>query len=521
MTPRSKVHALPRALPSLAALLTALALLAPAADAQTWATDDPVLQQLWTEAMENSHLETLGQQLLDSIGPRLTGSPGLERAHDWAANTLSGWGVEARNESYGTWRGWERGITHVDLLEPRVRSLSATMLAWSPGTNGPVEGEVVVYPAWETEEELAAWMATEVEGRFVAIAFPQPTCRPDYHFEDYGSPGALARMDEARDEALQEFRETRVAQSGLVRLDLDAAGALGILESNWVGRPGTNRLFGTNTQSAVTLDLSCEDYGLVYRLAERGSRPVLRVDAESRELGEVPVYNTIGVIEGSELPDEYVFLSAHFDSWDGGSGATDNGTGSILMLETMRILSEVYPNPRRSIMIGLWGGEEQGLNGSRRFVAENPEIVDHIQALFNQDNGTGRVANISTQGLLEAGEHWARWLSRVPQQITTHIDLNMPGTPSTGGTDHAAFICAGAPAFSLSAVSWGYSPYTWHTVRDTYDKIVFEEVRNNAALVAMLVYLASEDPEPVSRVQRMLPGDRNWPNCQPGRTSPN
>ncbi|TVP55516.1 MAG: M28 family peptidase [Gemmatimonadales bacterium] len=494
---------------------------APTLSAQTWATNDPVLERIWEEAMENSHLEELGQQLLDSIGPRLTGSPSIDRAHDWAARTLQGWGVDADNQQYGTWRGWDRGITHIDLIEPRLRTLEGTMLAWSPGTDGPVEGEVVVFPAWETEEELEQWMATEVEGRFVAIAFPQPTCRPDYHYEDFGSQGALDRLNESRQAALQEFRETRVAQPGLVRLDLDAAGALGILESNWIGRPGTNRLFSTNTENAVTLDLSCEDYGLVYRLAESGRSPVLRVNAQAEDLGEVPVYNTIGVIEGSELPNEYVFLSAHFDSWDGGSGATDNGTGSILMMETMRILSEVYPNPRRSIMIGLWGGEEQGLNGSRRFVADNPEIVDNIQALFNQDNGTGRVANISTQGLIEAGEHWARWLSLIPQQITTHINLNLPGIPSTGGTDHASFICAGAPAFGLSSISWGYNPYTWHTMRDTYDKIVFEEVRNNAALIAMLTYLASEDPAPVSRVQRTLPGDREWPTCQPGRTSSN
>jgi carboxypeptidase Q len=470
--------------------------------------------------MENSHLEVMAQALMDSVGPRLTGSPGIDRAHDWAVRTLEGFGVEARNEQYGTWNGWDRGITHIDLIEPRISTLHGTMLAWSPGTDGPVEGEVVVVPEWSSEAELDAWLESEVEGRFVAIGFPQPTCRPDYHYDDFGTQGALSRMQEARSEALQAFRESRVPNQGQFRTRLDEAGALGILESNWVGRPGTNRLFGTSTENAVTLDLSCEDYGLVYRLAENGQNPVLRVNAQAEDLGEVPVYNTIGIIEGSELPDEYVMLSAHFDSWDGGTGATDNGTGSTLMLEVMRIVSEVYPNPKRSIVIGLWGGEEQGLNGSRRFAADNPDIVDGIQALFNQDNGTGRVANISTQGLVDAGEHWARWLSRVPSEITTHISLNMPGNPSTGGTDHASFICAGAPAFSLSSVSWGYNPYTWHTILDTYDKIVFEEVRNNAALISMLVYLASEDPEPVSRTQRTFPDGRDWPSCQPGQASP-
>jgi carboxypeptidase Q len=392
--------------------------------------------------MDNSHLEQLGHSLLDSIGPRLTASPGHARGVEWAVETLQGWEIEAHADEYGTWRGWDRGITHVDLISPRVRSLEAVLLAWSPGTDGPVEGEVVVVPEWDTEAEFEAWLATEVQGKFVATAFPQPTCRPDDHFTTFGTQGALARMNEAREEARQAHLQ-RVPAAGLLRLQLDAAGALGILESNWINQIGVNRLFSTNTESAVTLDLGCEDYGLVYRLAESGAAPVLRVNAVSEDLGEVPVHNVIGTIRGTELPDEVVMLSAHFDSWDGASGATDNGTGSILMLETMRIISEVYPNPRRTIMIGLWGGEEQGLNGSRRFVASNPEIVENLQALFNQDNGTGRVVNISAQGLVEAGEHWARWLAQIPSDITQHINLNVPGTPSTGGTDHAAFICAG------------------------------------------------------------------------------
>jgi carboxypeptidase Q len=488
-----------------------------------WSSDDPVLQGIWDEAMENSHLERLGHELLDQVGPRLTGSPNNDRANEWAVRTLQGWGIGATAEQYGTWQGWDRGITHIDLISPRIRTLEGAMLAWSPGTTGPVEGEVVVIPEWETEADFDAWLGT-VRGKFVATSFPQPTCRPDDHFDTFGSPGALDRMQEAREEARQAHLQ-RVPAAGLLRLQLDGAGALGILESNWQNQVGVNRIFGTNTVNAVTLDLGCEDYGLVYRLAENGAAPRIRVNAEARDLGEVPVYNVIGRIEGSELPDEYVMLSAHFDSWDGASGATDNGTGSILMLETMRILSEVYPNPRRTILIGLWGGEEQGLNGSRRFVAENPQVVEGLQALFNQDNGTGRVVNISTQGLIDAGEHWARWLARVPEQVTQHINLSVPGTPSGGGTDHAAFICAGAPGFSLGAISWGYNPWTWHTNRDSFDKIVFEEVRNNAALVAMLAYQASEDPERVSRNRRVMPTNPNtgeqsqWPACQPGRTS--
>jgi carboxypeptidase Q len=507
----------------LSAVAIATAILVGPAAAQTFPTNDPVLRRIWEVGMDESQVDRIAQTLLDSIGPRLTGTPGMERANDWSVALIQGWGVEARKEQYGTWRGWERGITHVDLLEPRVRSLEGTMLAWSPGTSEAVEGPVVIVPDYQTNEELDAWMAT-IAGKFVAIAFPQPTCRPDSHYEEYGSQGALQRMREQRQALAQNFR-LRVPSPPLLRLGLEQAGALGILESNWSNDIGVNKVFSTNTTRAPTIDLSCEDYGLLWRLAQNGQSPVIRVDARATFLGEVPVYNTVAQIPGSELPDEYVMLSAHFDSWDGGSGATDNGTGSTVMLEALRILSEAYSSPRRTILLGLWSGEEQGLNGSRRFAAMHPEVVDGLQALFNQDNGTGRVATISAQGLVGAGPHLGSWLSKIPEQITTHIDLVLPGSPGSGGTDNASFICFGAPAFNLSSIDWSYGTHTWHTNRDTYDKVVMEEIRNNAVLTAMLVYLASEDPARVSRERRqMAPGpqgqQRQWPTCSPGQAAP-
>jgi carboxypeptidase Q len=509
---------------TLVGAFAALALMAPAAQAQTWAVEDPVLQRIWQLGMNESQAERLGQVLLDSIGPRLTGSPGLRRANEWAVNTFRGWGIEARNEQYGTWRGWDRGITQVELVQPRVRSLEGMMLAWSPGTRRPVQAPVVVVPEYSTEAELDAWVRT-VRGRIVALSFPQPTCRPDTHYREFGAPGALDRLQESRRAAQDAYRQ-RVASAPLLRLRLEEAGAVGILESNWSGDIGVNKIFGTNTRRIPTIDLSCEDYGLVHRLAANGQGPVVRIHAESRELGEVPVHNTIAEIRGRELPNEYVMLSAHFDSWDGASGATDNGTGSIVMMEAMRILQQVYPNPRRTILLGLWGGEEQGLNGSRRFVGMHPEVVEGLQALFNQDNGTGRVINISAQGLVGAGGHLGRWLAQVPSEITGHIRYDFPGVPGGGGTDHAAFICAGAPGFNLSSHPWSYFMHTWHTNRDTYDKIVFEEIRNNAVLTAMLVYLASEDPDRMPRDRRVMPLNREgqptqWPACQPGRASSN
>ena len=194
------------------------------------------------------------------------------------------------------------------------------------------------------------------------------------------------------------------------------------------------------------------------------------------------------------------------------------------MLETMRILSAVYPNPKRSILIGLWNGEEQGLNGSRAFTEDHPEVVEGLQVLFNQDNGTGRVVNIAAQGFTGAGASLANWMSRVPAEVSRHVTLRLPGNPGGGGSDYASFVCHGAPGINLSALSWDYGSHTWHTHRDTFDKLIFDDLKNNAVLAASLVYLASEDDERVSRERRESitgPGGRvgSWPVCQPATRS--
>ncbi|MDR0786667.1 MAG: M28 family peptidase [Gemmatimonadota bacterium] len=499
-----------------------LALSSTPAAGQGFTTSDPVIRRIWEIGMNNSRAEEIAQVMLDSIGPRLTGSPAMDRAQRWAVGLIRSWGIDARNEQYGTWRGWDRGITHIDLIQPRVRTLEGTMMAMSPGTNSrPVEGPVTIVPEWQTEEELENWIRS-TRGKFVALAFPQPTCRPDSHYSQYGSPGALDRLREEREVALQDFRIHVPSQNSL-RLRVEAAGALGTLESSWSNDIGVNKIFSTNTSRMPSIDLSCEDYGLVWRLAANGQGPVVRLTAESRFTATVPVNNTIGEIRGRELPDEYVMLSAHFDSWDSASGATDNGTGSTVMLEALRILGEAYPNPRRTILIGLWGGEEQGLIGSRRYAAANPGVVEGMQALFNQDNGTGRIQSITGNGLVSSGAHLGDWLARVPDALKQGLTLELPGIPGSGGTDHSSFVCFGAPAFGLNAANWSYGIHTWHTNRDTFDKVVFEDVRINAVLTAMLVYLASEDTR-IERELRVMPTSPNgqpgqWPICQPGQAA--
>ena len=471
-------------------------------------TKELIVEGIIKEANENSQLEKLAHELIDSIGPRLVGTPQMKQAHDWAIAKYASWGISARNEKWGEWRGWERGISHIDMVSPRVKSLEGMQLAWSPGTKGKtITAETIIIPDLADSIAFQQWLPS-VKGKFVLISMCQPTGRPDYNWEEFGTKESIEKMKRERAEQTDAWT-TRINKTGHTRRTLppalENAGALAVVTSNWSRGFGANKIFGAYTKKVPTIDISLEDYGLVYRLTESGSKVKLNLRIDSKELGAVPAFNTIAEIKGTEKPNEYVMLSAHFDSWDGAGGATDNGTGTLTMLEAIRILKKVYPNPKRTILVGHWGSEEQGLNGSRAFVEDHPEVVQNLQALFNQDNGTGRVTTISGQGFLHSYDYLTRWLSEVPESITTHIETKFPGTPGRGGSDYASFVAVGAPAFSLSSLSWSYGAYTWHTNKDTYDKIVFDDVRNNAILTAILTYMACEDPSKTPRDKSVLP----------------
>jgi len=468
----------------------------------------PTVEALVKEGTDNSQLEALAQELMDGIGPRLVGSPQMQQAHDWAVAKYGSWGVDARNEKWGEWKGWERGITHIDMLSPRVKSLEGMQLAWSPNTKGKtITGETIALADAEDSLAFQAWLPS-VKGKFVLVSMPQPTGRPDYNWEEFATPESFEKMKQQRTAQQKEWLE-RLQKTGYTAKELhralENAGAIGIISSNWSNGFGVDKIFGANTLKVPAVDVALEDYGLLYRLTAAGKAPTLSVKVDSKDLGIVPTFNTLAEIKGTEKPDEYVFLSAHFDSWDGGTGATDNGTGTLVMMEAMRILKKIYPNPKRTIIVGHWGSEEQGLNGSRAYVEDHPEVVKNIQALFNQDNGTGRVVNIGGQGFLHAYDYIGRWLSQVPSDIRKHIETSFPGTPGGGGSDYASFVAAGVPAFSLSSLNWSYGTYTWHTNRDTYDKIVFDDVRSNAILTAILAYMASEDVGRASNEKVKLP----------------
>lgn len=486
---------------------------------------DPVIQKLWQEGMERSQVARIAQVLLDSLGPRLTGSPNASRAQDWAVGLLKGWGVDAKKEQYGTWNAWKRGLAFAALTAPRTKPLDATMLSWSGNTNGQwVEGGVVILEPYENAEQYRAWLPT-VKGKVVLVGAPRLSCRMPDQVNAFGTPGYIEALNLEQNQLTALYRGLNQRIPTFYQ-DVKDAGALAVFESNWSNYPGIQKIFGSPRNAPIaTFDIGCEDYGMLFRLAKNKQGANVRLMAESEALGEQPVFNVVGMIRGSEKPDEYVVLSAHFDSWEGHSGATDNGTGSLTMLEALRLLTQAYPKPKRTIVIGLWNGEEQGLNGSRAFSEDHPEVVKGLQFLFNQDNGTGRVVSMSPNVLPKSRDKFAQYLSQMPRELSQWMRLQGPGGIG-GGTDHVSFACHGAPATTLNALSWDYSFTTWHTQRDSYDKLVIDDLKHNATITAMFAYLASEDPEKTSR--ELLdplpsgPGGQamSIPNCAPStRTS--
>lgn len=491
--------------------------------------DTNIINKIRNEANNNSQLETLAQRLMDDIGPRLIGSPQLLKANDWLLQTYADWGISAHNEKYGTWPGWERGETHIVMTAPRMDQLDGIQLAWSPETpkGKPVAAEVTLLPMLKDSVALKNWLPA-AKGKIVLIAQPQVSGRPEASWKEFALEADFKNYTDRKDKAATAWQDGLKAMGttyNKIQTQLEDAGAAAIVSSFWTGGWSSNRIFGTKTKKIAHVDMRMEDYQMLCRFIKRGITPKLQITATSKHLGPAPAQNTIAEIKSSINPEQYVMLSAHFDSWDGGTGATDNGTGTILMMEVMRILKTYYPNPKRSIIVGHWGSEEQGLNGSKAFAADHKDLMPKISVLFNQDNGTGRISKITGLGFLDAYDYFGRWLDRLPEENRKAIETTFPGNPGgRGGSDYAAFLPYDVPAFFLLSNNWDYGMYTWHTTLDTYDKIVWEEVRRNAVTLATLVYLACEEPEMFSRRKAELPlndkGERmKWPEpAQPNRT---
>ena len=247
-----------------------------------------IINNIVKEATENSQLEILAHELMDKIGPRLVGSPKMQQANDWAVSKYNSWGINARNEKWGEWRGWERGISHIDMIAPWVKSLEGTQLAWSPSTKGKtISGEVIILADVADSLAFQKWLPS-VKGKFVMVSMNQPTGRPDYNWDEFGTKESAQKMKDLRAKQITDWRN-RISKTGLTNktlaLALEKAGAIGIIGNNWSAGFGVDKIFGASTKNIPTVDIALEDYGLLYRLAESGPAPKINVRADSKETG--------------------------------------------------------------------------------------------------------------------------------------------------------------------------------------------------------------------------------------------
>jgi hypothetical protein len=496
------------------AFLALLLVAAPPARAQT--VDTAGAGALIAQAMDRSEVMQNLQYLSDVIGPRLSGSAAMKRANEWTAQRFRDYGLTATIESYPFGVTWERGEASLSLTAPFQRQITAHSWAWTAGTpkGAAVSGPVVRING--SADSLDASLP-KVKGAWLIMGDPAFVWNPDGPPMTAADSAEMRAAQERRMAALQRpGRDTtaagrRAAQQ--VNYDrawkLKKAGALGVL-TDGAKEFGLVTMSGSpNSVSPLpNLVLSHEDFLLMHRLMARGDTPRL-TGRVVNTIGTKPVeqYNTIGELPGSEKPEEVVILGAHLDSWDLGTGVTDNGAGSMVVLEAARAIAQSGVKPKRTIRFILFSGEEQGLLGSRAYAAAHAAEADRIQAVLVLDNGTGRITGQALQGRDELESLWKDLLAPVAALGAGNVRK-----ANKGGTDHLAFIPYGVPGFNFDQETRGYN-HTHHSQVDTYDHAVPDDLMQASAVMAVTaVGLANLDVllprgarAPVTPTQPMKP----------------
>lgn len=493
--------------------------------------DPEVLNAIRDQGFNHSQVMPTLQHLTDQIGPRLTNSPNMREASRWTREQLQDWGLaNAHLENYEFGRGWSYDRVSVDLLAPRKTSLHAIPVAWTPGTAGPVEADVVYLDA-VTAEELQKYRG-KLKGKAVMLSEPVASEEAKREITKRYSAAELADMrsfninarasdaDPLADTVAQRHKTLAFNEARETFLRSEGAKAA-LIKSPWDGgliiSSGQNFRVG-KTFPIPMLTLSAEHYDLLARLLESGITPKIAFDVKARFHDEdTNGQNTIAEIPGSGDKPEIVMLGAHLDSWHGATGGVDNGAGVAITMEAIRILKAINLQPKRTIRIGLWGGEEEGLFGSLAYVEQHfasrpgpsdpkerelsrysmwttagwpitkkPEH-DLLSVYFNIDNGAGRLRGIGTQGNVGAKAVFAEWFSAV-------ADLS-DGTISTNNkysTDHESFDHVGLPGFQFIQDPLDYGTRLHHSDVDTYDHALPDDMKQAAVVLATIVYQAAQ-----------------------------
>jgi carboxypeptidase Q len=515
-----------------ALLVVSTFLLPPAAIRAQEPVDLDAINRIRLEGFRDSKVMETASHLMDSIGPRLTGSPNMKRANEWTRKQLADWGlVNAHLESWGPFgRGWSYEECTVRMLAPDTDELLALPIAWSPGTNGPLRAPLVKVKL-ATEEDLKREKG-KLAGKIVLLGDtrdvrPQERALSERYDEkglneiaEYEIPSAVPRPRPGqppfnREEFARRRQFRRALDKFIAEEKVAALIEPGALDGGTFRVQGVSNGWKTDApQTVPQVMMAIEHYGRLARLLDRKEDVQIEMNVRAKFNDSEPMaYTTIAEIPGPDKRGEVVMLGGHMDSWHGGTGATDNGAGVAVAMEAVRILKALNVRPKRTIRIALWSGEEQGLLGSRAYVAQHfgsrpePKGADadlpsfmrppagpltlkpehaKLSAYFNLDNGTGKVRGVYTQENVAVVPIFQAWIEPLKDLgVTTLTNRN------TSGTDHLSFDAVGLPGFQFVQDEVEYETRTHHTNMDVYERLVREDLMQASVVMACFVYDAA------------------------------
>lgn len=479
------------------------------------------------EGFHNSKVMELATGLMDSIGERLTGSPNMKRANEWTRDKLTDFGLSnAHLEAWGPFgRGWANQYVNVRMTAPDIVPLIVYAKAWTPGTNGVVSGKCIRANI-EDKKDFDKYRG-KLAGMIVIFG-PNAEVKPitELPYErltddalakigEYQIPGERPpfRMAEImrRRQFVKDLNQFFADEKVLAVIDHSrgtSGGGTVFVQSGGSYKPG-------ETTTVPQLTMASEHWNRIARLLDQKKEVSLEFNVANTFYDDDPMqYDTIAEIPGTDKKDEVVMLGAHLDSWHAGTGATDNGAGTIVMMEAVRILKALDVKPRRTIRIGLWSGEEEGLLGSQGYVEKHfgsrPPMDDlnmkgmptllrreagpvtvkpeqaKVSAYFNVDNGTGRIRGVYLQENQAVAPIFESWMKPFKDLGMTTLTMR-----NTGGTDHLSFDAVGIPGFQFIQDPIEYESRTHHSNMDVYDRLQPEDLKQNSVIVASFVYDAA------------------------------
>jgi carboxypeptidase Q len=520
---------LTRQRPLLAGSVLAIAvMLAPVSAQQAERVDLEAIYKIKEEGFSRSKVMDIMSWLTDVYGPRLTNSPGFRKAGDWAVKEMTAWGLaNVRLQPFGPFgRGWTNDKFFMMATTPGGSfPVIGYPQAWTSGTAGPVSGNAVIATI-DTPDDIAAWKG-KLKGKIVLSA-AMPDVLPLFEAQAQRYTDEQLRALESETDAVgrggrggraggpgggrgaASFAQTRTQffkDEGVVAILTPGRGTGGTV---FVGGGGSREANAPATLPAITV--AVEHYGRIARALQKDQQVTIDLDVKNTFYDDTMSFNVVGELPGTDKSDEVVMLGAHFDSWHAGTGATDNAAGSAVMMEAMRILKATGLPLRRTVRIGLWGGEEQGLLGSRQYVTETfadrstmalKPAHGKFAGYFNVDNGTGAIRGVYLQGNEAVAPIFEAWMKPF-----RNLGMHTLTIRDTGGTDHQAFDAVGLPGFQFIQDPLEYSTRTHHSNMDVYERIQEEDMRKNAVIVASFVYLAANRDQALPRkpLPKPVPG---------------